>query len=246
MQLRRFLYTFIPPLICVLSWFIYENNELGFPNFQLKAGYYDPKQLEEIIGNIPIKIEEERESATPLKFPVDKKPFDISTALGQTIVDKLGYFANLPIHRACLINLNRVTSEGTPMDPKNLKIGAIGIVPKTNKSLNFYAEIWKREDCKSVFKKDFENEKFSPPEYAYPIFKEIGPEDMKRVLRGEPYKIYLREVFINASDSRFILRLNYYIVFSAYLILTLAWSLIYFQIRKMIYHIRGKKDSVFC
>ena len=69
---------------------------------------------------------------------------------------------------------------------------------------------------------------------------------MKRVLRGEPYKIYLREVFINASDSRFILRLNYYIVFSAYLILTLAWSLIYFQIRKMIYHIRGKKDSVFC
>lgn len=242
-QLRRSLNIFVPPLILVLVWFYYEKTEFYLPNFQLKADYYEPKQLNELIGSLPQLNKAKRESTEPIKFPVQENTLTgIGEILNQTILDKLGSFANLPIHTACLINRNRITSEGEPAEIKKSNTGTIGIIPKTNQSLNFYAKIWE-SDCKSVFKKDFKDELFSPPEYVYPIFKEIGPEDMEKIYKGEPYKIYLREVSIDASKSRFVLRLNYHIVFIAYVISVFTWSLIYFQIKKIIYHIRGKSDN---
>lgn len=245
MKLRRFLYIFIPPSIVILIWFCSETKIIRFPDFQLKAGYYEPKELEKIIDNLPEIIAKKRENAVPAEFPVSKNGLDdISEVLNQTMLDKLGHFANLPLHRACLINRNNISSEGTRIDPGQSNSGAIGIIPTINHSLEFYATVAKEEDCKNVFKKDFENEKFLPPEYAYPIFQEIGPEDMEKVFKGEPYKIYLREISIDASASHFILRLNYYIVFIAYIIMVLAWSLIYFQIRKITCYIKAKADSL--
>ena len=247
MRLCRFLYIFLIPLLIILLWFAYEKKESYFSNFQLKAGYYEPEQLEEFISNLPQINEAARASTVPAKFFVKEKENslgDISAALNQTILDRLGYFADLPLHKACLINRNRITSEGELVDPSESNTGAIGIIPTVNESLNLYVEIWQHKDCKSVFKKDFEDEKFLLPEYVYPIFREIGPEDMGKIYRGESYKIYLREVSIDASESRLVLRLGYEVVFIAYLILTFVWSLIYFQIRKIIYHIRRVKDDL--
>lgn len=243
MKLRRFIYIFCPPLIVLLIWFCSEKNVFYFPNFKFEAGFYDPKQLEETIGYLPTFVEQERKNSVLTKLPVSNNTLiNVSAVLNQTILDKLGYFANMPLHRACLINQNRITSEGETIDPGESSSGAIGIIPANNQALNFYVEVSKGKDCKSVFKKDFRDEEFLPPEYVYPIFQEIGPEDMAKVFKGESYRVYLREISIDASDSRFILRLNYYIVFVAYLLVLLAWSIIYFQIRKLIYHIRGVKD----
>ena len=200
-------YVLIPPLIIVLWWSAHEESKSGFLNFQLKAGKYDPIQLKKVIADLPQVNEVAKRNAEPIRLINEQDQLkDISKALNQTVVDKLGYFAELPIHRACLINRNKITSEGTPIEPKQSNIGALGIVPKNNQSLNFYARVGEK-DCKSVFKKDLEVENFNPLEYAYPILTDIGPDDLEKIYKGEKYEIYLREITIDASNSQFVIRL---------------------------------------
>lgn len=241
MKINRLLLILLPPLLVTFTWYCSEEQKVTFEDFSFEPRYYKSTEVDKIDNFLNEEaILRMRHATTTTLISNDTKSF--FSALNRTVLDKLGYFSELPIHKACLINKNQITSEKELIGPNSKYNSAIGIKPVGNQDLNFYTTFSKPVDCKSVLKKDLLNENFFQPIYTYPVIPNIGPEDAFKKSLGEPYRIYIREVTVNASSSMFVLKLKFSVFLFTYLVLIPIWSVIYFQLRKVYLYIRGLSD----
>lgn len=157
---------------------------------------------------------------------VDKFKFEVS----RKFIEELGVFASLPLYQACLENNIRISIEGVQDSEVGKEYGAAYLAEKSGKE--FYAKRGQK-DCKNIEVKRFRESEFRG-EYTYPITLNTSAEEQQKKLQGESYESTIASTSVFASNTRIYVSLNGLAFVVSYPLFLLAWSLAFFQYKKII------------
>ncbi|KKQ77449.1 MAG: hypothetical protein A3A96_01730 [Candidatus Zambryskibacteria bacterium RIFCSPLOWO2_01_FULL_39_39] len=231
---------FLVPIVFYIAWFISEYEEVHiFSNLEVIGNKLTFNNRQEMMA-LKDSMYENTKNDFPVQFSKQKiSDFDnFKSQVSERFIEELSVFSSLPIHRACLINKNEIFILGNLQENIGLSTGGAAINQKDG--YNFYAER-NGEDCKNISISKF-RESPSRAEYAYPFTTIMSQEEGVKFQNGEKFTADIATSSVIASDTIIKIRLNYWTFVIFYFIVLPAWSVIFFQYKKISSYLKNPSN----
>mgnify|MGYP001572512660 CR=1 FL=1 len=231
-KVKRFfslIFLFLFPLFFYVAWYQIEDETIkDFIPYGIPSQIYEnDAQFKKYLALLDSQYEATKDQYIAFSIPKKESELDaFKSAASTKALGVLGILASLPTHRVCLRNRNAFSYGEITLPDLSDTIASIGV--KLRSGGEFYAKVGK-DDCLLMSKTFFLNNPRQPV-YGY----------QGRARTYSNGRVEVISFSIDPRESTFHISLALWTIIPFYIFVLPAWSLLFFQYRKIYGYVSGQ------